>query len=308
MDLSSRVGGYAALAVLALSAVGLVRGVLRNLRERRDQRRLDQTGLTTIGQVVRVEPMSREENGAAGHPVQVAFSDQAGQERQFRDASGLGGYVVRAGNQVTVRYSPTDPELVRVTELHGPGGRYQPEPDRRTPPVVPGVLALAAVVLAGIAVAGYQLDLIDLPSWQSPPADELVPAGFGLIGLGILTVIGGLAIRRLATRRPRAPAVGVVTDVWPERVNTGRGSSVVHPITVHFATADGREVHARYRVAGNRRFAVHQRVRVRYDPAYPPDFDVLELRYAVWLLWLIPTLIGAVFLAIGGGWLLSQLG
>lgn len=308
MDLSNRVGVFAALAILALAAAGLAHDLLRNWRERRDQRRLDETGLTATGRVLLVEPMQRRVNGGAGHPVQLEFVDSAGRPRQFRDTSGLGGYVVRTGTQVTVRYSATDPALVRVEEVHGPGGRYRPEHRRRTASVVPGLLALPGVVIGGVAIAIYEFDALSLPRLGPAFTGDLVPLVFGLIGLAILSVTGGFAIRRLVTRRPRQEVVGVVTEVWEELINTGRHSREVHPFTVHFATLDGREVHTRYRIAGSRRLALHQRVRVRYDPAYPPSFDVAELRYAVWLLWLIPSLIGAVFLMIGGFWLLARLG
>jgi hypothetical protein len=307
VDLSSRVAVFAGVATFAVAAFGLVRSLLRTLKARRDQRHLDEVGLEATARVVLVEPMQRPVNGAAGHPIQLAFEDRAGLPRQFRDTSGLGGYVVRVGTQVTVRYSATDPEVVRVERILAPNGPYPPERRRRTPSAIPALLALVAVVAGGAAIPIYETGAVGGRVDSGLEAD-LVPLMFGLIGLGILSVIGGLAIRRAATRRPTQEAVGVVTEVWHEVANTGRsGGTTVHPFTVHFAAADGREVHTRYRISSSRRLQVYQRVRVRYDPTYPPSFDVAELRHARWLLWLIPSFVGAVFLTIGAFWAAATL-
>jgi hypothetical protein len=171
--------------MFAYAIYATVRSLLRTLTERRDQRRLDEVGLSAAGQVATVEPMQRRLNGAAGHPVQLAFQDRAGQPRLVRDTTGLGGYVVRAGTPVAVRYSPTD--FVLAT-----GG---------------GVFVLST-------------DFVEVPEFP----DSAVPAVFGVIGLGLLIGNVAFAIRRASRRRhPMDEAMGVVTEVWSE--SSGSGST-----------------------------------------------------------------------------------
>jgi uncharacterized protein DUF3592 len=296
----------AAVAMFLYALYATVRSLLRTLKQRRDQRHLDEAGLTAAGQVVTVEAIQRPANGAAGHPVQLAFQDQAGQQRQVRDTSGLGGYVVRAGCRVTVRYSPTDPDVVRVEEIAGPQGSYRPHPDGHShrPPLFSEVLAVVLVLVFGGGVLVFSTGAVEV----SEPPDLAVPVGFGVIGLGLLVGNVVFAARRARRRRrPREEAVGVVTDVWQEQVSTGNSgrTTTVHPFTVHFATRDGREVHTRYPMSSSRRFQIHQRVRVRYEPAYPPRFEVAEMRHAVWLFHLVTATVGVVFLLVSVFWSLA---
>lgn len=108
-----------------------VRALVRTVRKRRDQRQLNEAGLTTTAQVVAVDPMARELNDAAGHAVQLGFQDGQGNQRRVRDTTGLGGYLVREGAQVVVRYVPANPALVRVEAIVGRYGPYPVDPDGR---------------------------------------------------------------------------------------------------------------------------------------------------------------------------------
>jgi hypothetical protein len=307
MELPTRFFLVAGVVVFAVAAYQSVRTLLRTLGERRTQRHLDDAGVTTTARVVAVEPMQRPLNGAAGHPVRLAFQDLAGQPRGFRDTSGLGGYVAREGSEVTIRYSPTGPEAVRVEEIIGPHGPYPPSPGRRSggPSLMPALLAVGVIVVAGAVAVVFEGGLFD-----GVAAAQLIPPVFGLIGLGMLAGSAGFAVKRARERaRPTEEAVGVVTDVWSQYSSRGGGSGrgSTYPFTVHFTTRDGREVHTRHRVSSSRRLEVHQRVRVVYDRLHPPRFEVAEMRHAVWLLRLVPLFIGTVFMLIGAVWAIVTL-
>jgi hypothetical protein len=285
-----------------LAAFRGVQAFVRTLARRRRQRHLEEAGLTAVAQVATVEPMQRSVNDAAGHPVTVTFQAGAGGPRTFRDPTGLGGYLVREGAQVVVRYSPTDPELVRTEEIVGGHGRYPVRPDGRVR--LPSLAGPVVTVVVGGWFAGV-LALVASGRLAAPdPPARVVGGLFAVVGAVMLVGAAAVAVRGLRARsRPRGEAVGVVTEVWTEedsRVSYRHGPRILHRFTVHFATEDGREVHMRNRSAtGSFRPQQYQQVRVRYDRAHPVRFEVRELGGAHVLMAMILVGMGGIFLTVG---------
>lgn len=280
-----------------------VRELLRTLARRRRHRHLQEAGRTVVAQVTTVEQMQRSVNGAAGQPVTLTFQDGAGGPRAFRDTTGLSGYLVREGTQAVVRYSPTDPELVRTEEIVGRLGRYPVRPDGRFP--APSLAGPLVTVLVGGVFAGV-LGLLAAGRLEQV-TDATAGVGgvlFAVVGAFMLVAVVVMVVRRVRARgRPLGEAAGVVTEVWTEEDSTIRyrhRPRILHPFTVHFATDDGREVHMRNRVASSGfRPKQYQRVGVRYDRAHPVRFEVRELRGANILLVVVLAVMGIVFLLLG---------
>lgn len=281
-----------------------VRALVRTVRKRRDQRQLNEAGLTTTAQVVAVDPMARELNDAAGHAVQLGFQDGQGNQRRVRDTTGLGGYLVREGAQVVVRYVPANPALVRVEAIVGRYGPYPVDPDgrRRAGSLTPRLTELGAG--AGALVGSLFLGLAgpQVAGGLLPEAvrRSLLPWLFVLIGVVLVGVSWRqLARQRRGRRRPRDEVVGVVTEVWQKLVSSGRRTSKVHPFTVHFATGDGREVHTRSSLVAGFRPQLYQRVRVCHEREHPIRFELREQRDGAWVAMALPLFVGVAFLTVG---------
>ena len=74
----------------------------------------------------------------------------------------------------------------------------------------------------------------------------------------------------------------------------------VHPFTVYFQAADGREVHLRHSFASSGFApAPQQRLRLAYDPAHPPHYALTDHPNAGRILVVVPFVVGAVFVLVG---------
>lgn len=284
-------GGYGYFLVLALPAVAVTAAnVAHRLRERGEVRYLETHSVAAAAVVAEVEPIRREVNDAFSHPVVLSFTDLGGHRRRIRHATGLGGYAVPEGTEVTVRLSTTDPDKFRVAEIAGLNGGY---PVARYPGGPPLAGLAAALAVAVLALAAVVLEPVVLDSaWSS--ASDAVGGFWFILGSSYFLWLGLRKKCRLAVLPEQAE--GTITKVW-ERTVGGADKKQLYAFTVHFSTPDGREIHSRYPEESYYPRHQGQRVGVRYSAAYPPRFEVPD-KVDPFYLW-IGGSIGVALLAMG---------
>ncbi|MCK9870642.1 DUF3592 domain-containing protein [Nocardiopsis dassonvillei] len=267
--------------VVAVSAFAVHRAVRRLrpvLAKRREQRRLDVSGVRARGVVRTVHDLG---HGPTGRTVTVDVGDGGGRVRQAVDASGMDGYLVREGVSVELVHAPDALRSARVERAalpaHG-GGDYPVYP-RGRPGFGPALLTAALPALVVLPVAAVLGAAALSPPELVPRLARFLPlalpvAGASLVAIALRWVVAG----RLGPPRHTAEAEGTVTDRWTERRRVSGGGTVSrYPFNVYFWLPDGREVHRRYRFASAAyRPSPGQRVRVRYDPGAPTRFTVRD--------------------------------
>lgn len=285
------------------AAVAMYTGGRRTLsalaRRRRD---LESTvsGVRAHGVVSAVHPMDR---ASGRHSVAIRVHDGQGRSWDAADDSGTGGYLLQEGTPVTVLYAPGNPSNSRVERaafpepsmgdypLYRDGIPAPPSLVAALSPLAGALVVLGAAVLAALNMSGTVLLLL-------PPLFAL--AGLGLLVRTVYRMLTGKIVRG----EHSASATGVVTDCWTKttwkRDGNRRRKVRVHPFTVRFRAADGREVHLRHAIAGSN-FAPEpgERLRVDYDPAHPPHYALADHPNPGALPVLLPLLVGVVFTLVG---------
>ncbi|MYR32020.1 hypothetical protein GTW20_06970 [Nocardiopsis alba] len=250
-----------------------IRGFLAASKENRRVRELDRSGVRARGVIAVVHPLERSPHG---HRVTVTVEGGDGRRWEAVDASGLNGYLVREGTPVELTYAAGDPLNIRVERAAfplPPQGLYPlyphglPKPPSPVWPLLYAVGGAALVLGVGVLVLN-----------GGEAVGRFVPLLFAVLGpVFLVLAVRGLIRRGTGERRLTAEATGVVTDAWTE-VRRRKGNNErhrtyrVHPFTLHFRAADGREVHHRHPVAsGSFEPVVDQPLQVRYDPEHPAD-------------------------------------
>ncbi|WP_017585160.1 DUF3592 domain-containing protein [Nocardiopsis ganjiahuensis] len=291
------------IPLLVVTAFLLYTGARRTvsaLSRRRRELGLARSGVRAHGVVSAVHPMER----SGRQPVTVRLQDARGGTWEAVDGSGTGGYLLREGTPVTALYAAQDQANVRVERAAFPGDPMRDYPLYRDgiprPPSLVAALFPLAMSLVILGVAALVI------ANRTGTALAVIPPTFVLVGLGVLA---SASYRLLTDRSPRpeysASATGAVTDSWTEskrvRRNNGGWRTVrVHPFTVYFQAADGREVHLRHPVAtGGFAPAVQERLRLEYDPAHPPHYSLSDHPNAGRIPVLVPFFVGTVFVLVG---------
>lgn len=277
------------------------RKTLLALSRRRRELGLARSGVRTHGVVRAVHPLGRPSGRQA---VTVQLRDAGRGSWEAVDESGTGGYLLREGTPVTALYDPADPSNVRVERAAFPDrsrGDYPlyrdgvPGPPSLTAALSPLAASLVILVIAVLVAAN-----------RADTALGLIPPLFVVLGLGVLASAAHRLLTDTSTRPDlRASTTGTVTDCWTEtkrvrRRNRGWTTIRVHPFTVYFQAADGREVHVRHSVASGGFVPVpQQELRVDYDPAHPPHYALADHPNAGRIPVVVPFVVGAVFVLVG---------
>lgn len=278
-----------------------IRKTLLALSRRRRELGLARTGVRAHGVVRAVHPLGRPSGRQA---VTVRLHDVGGGSWESEDVSGTGGYLLREGTPVTVLYDPRDQSNVRVERAAFPERTRGDYPLYRDG--VPGPPSLAAALFP----LGSSLVILVIAALvatdRADTALGLVPPLFVVVGLGVLARSAHRLLTDRGTRPElRASATGTVTDCWTEtkrvrRRNRGWTTIRVHPFTLYFQAADGREVHVRHPVASSGFAPVPQQgLRVDYDPDHPPHYSLAGHQNAERVLLVAPFVVGAVFVLVG---------
>lgn len=264
------------------------------LGQRRAHQELAATGVRAHGVVTAVHPLERRPEG---HRVTVRVRGANGYQWDVVDDSGLGGYLVREGTPVELVHASVNPMNIRVDRAAPPNGYpggYAVHRDGTA-----AARSLVGSVLLNVGLLAFGAVVLWGTFSNDSGTDEVVgyfPLVFILVGL-VMLFFGVRSLRDLLARRAHtAETTGVVTDVWRESSHRTRNNRRLynHPFTVHFRTADGREVHHRHPVASSSfRPVVNQRLRVRHDPAHP-------VRYSLPDQWSLGFGVTAGFLFAGG--------
>ncbi|WP_017584590.1 DUF3592 domain-containing protein [Nocardiopsis valliformis] len=277
------------------------RKTLLALSRRRRELALAGSGVRTHGVVRAVHPLGRPSGRQA---VTLQLHDVGRGTWDAVDESGTGSYLLREGTPVTVLYDPGDPSNVRVERAAFPDRSRGDYPLYRDG--VPGPPSLAAALSPLAASLVILVIAVLVAANRADTAMGLVPPLFVVVGLGVLASAAHRLLTDTSTRPEySASGTGTVTDCWTEsrrvRRRSGGWSTVrVHPFTVYFQAADGREVHLRHSFAG-RDFAPvpQQRLRLEYDPDHPPHYSLSDHPNTGRILAVVPFVVGAVFVLVG---------